>query len=71
MREVAANRGRPSAFGPLAGIRVVEFSQLVMGPTCGLILADLGADVVKVEPLEGDRTRVFKGPASEIGRAHV
>ena len=64
MREVAANRGRPSAFGPLAGIRVVEFSQLVMGPTCGLILADLGADVVKVEPLEGDRTRVFKGPAS-------
>ena len=64
MREVAADRGRPSAFGPLAGIRVVEFSQLVMGPTCGLILADLGADVVKVEPLEGDRTRVFKGPAS-------
>ena len=64
MREVAANRGRPSAFGPLAGIRVVEFSQMVMGPTCGLILADLGADVVKVEPLEGDRTRFFKGPAS-------
>jgi crotonobetainyl-CoA:carnitine CoA-transferase CaiB-like acyl-CoA transferase len=64
MREVAAESGRPSAFRPLAGIRVVEFSQLVMGPTCGLILADLGADVVKVEPLEGDRTRVFKGPAS-------
>jgi crotonobetainyl-CoA:carnitine CoA-transferase CaiB-like acyl-CoA transferase len=55
---------RPRTFSPLAGIRVVEFSQLVMGPTCGLILADLGADVVKVEPLEGDRTRVFKGPVS-------
>lgn len=43
---------------------MVEFSQMVMGPTCGLILADLGADVVKVEPVKGDRTRFFKGPAS-------
>jgi crotonobetainyl-CoA:carnitine CoA-transferase CaiB-like acyl-CoA transferase len=60
----AAASGRPDPFSPLAGIRVVEFSQLVMGPACGLILADLGADVVKVEPIEGDRTRVFKGPAS-------
>jgi crotonobetainyl-CoA:carnitine CoA-transferase CaiB-like acyl-CoA transferase len=49
---------------PLAGVRVVEFSQMVMGPTCGLIMADLGADVVKVEPTKGDRTRYFKGPAS-------
>jgi crotonobetainyl-CoA:carnitine CoA-transferase CaiB-like acyl-CoA transferase len=49
---------------PLAGVRVVEFSQMVMGPTCGLILADLGADVVKVEPPKGDRTRNFKGPAA-------
>jgi crotonobetainyl-CoA:carnitine CoA-transferase CaiB-like acyl-CoA transferase len=49
---------------PLAGVRVVEFSQMVMGPTCGLILADLGADVVKVEPIKGDRTRYFKGPAA-------
>ena len=52
------------AFAPLAGVRVVEFSQMVMGPTCGLILADLGADVVKVEPPKGDRSRFFKGPAS-------
>ncbi len=37
---------------------------MVMGPTCGLILADLGADVVKVEPPKGDRTRYFKGPAA-------
>lgn len=42
---------------PLAGIRVVEFCHMVMGPTCGMILADLGADVIKVEPLHGDTTR--------------
>lgn len=42
---------------PLDGVRVVEFSHVVMGPACGLILADLGADVVKVEPLAGDKTR--------------
>ena len=42
---------------PLAGVRVVEFVHVVMGPTCGLILADLGAEVIKVEPLDGDHTR--------------
>lgn len=43
---------------PLAGVRVVEFSHVVMGPTCGLVLADLGADVIKVEPpAGGDKTR--------------
>jgi crotonobetainyl-CoA:carnitine CoA-transferase CaiB-like acyl-CoA transferase len=42
---------------PLEGIRVVEFCHVVMGPTCGLVLADLGAEVIKVEPLEGDHTR--------------
>jgi len=42
---------------PLEGVRVVEFAHMVMGPSCGLVLADLGADVVKVEPLEGDNTR--------------
>jgi len=46
---------------PLAGIKVVEFSHMVMGPTVGLILADLGADVVKVEPLKGDNTRRLVG----------
>ncbi|MCL4765705.1 MAG: CoA transferase [Hyphomicrobiaceae bacterium] len=60
----AAGATERAAFLPLAGIRVVEFSQMVMGPTCGLILADLGADVVKVEPIKGDRSRFFKGPAS-------
>ncbi|EHM03129.1 III protein, CoA-transferase family [Acetobacteraceae bacterium AT-5844] len=43
---------------PLDGVRVIEFSHMVMGPTCGLILADLGAEVIKVEPPgKGDHTR--------------
>lgn len=47
---------------PLAGIRVVEFVHMVMGPTCGLLLADLGAEVIKVEPVpEGDNTRRLMG----------
>ncbi len=46
---------------PLAGIRVVEFTHMVMGPTVGVLLADLGADVIKIEPLGGDNTRRLKG----------
>ena len=46
---------------PLAGIKVVEFTHMVMGPTAGVILADLGADVIKIEPLKGDNTRRLKG----------
>ncbi len=46
---------------PLAGLRVVEFTHMVMGPTCGLVLGDLGAEVIKVEPIEGDRTRFLLG----------
>jgi crotonobetainyl-CoA:carnitine CoA-transferase CaiB-like acyl-CoA transferase len=46
---------------PLAGLRVVEFTHMVMGPTCGLVLADLGAEVIKVEPAHGDRTRHLLG----------
>jgi crotonobetainyl-CoA:carnitine CoA-transferase CaiB-like acyl-CoA transferase len=46
---------------PLAGIRVVEFTHMVMGPTCGMILADLGAEVIKVEPVGGDNTRKLIG----------
>ena len=42
---------------PLEGVRVVEFAHMVMGPSCGLALADLGAEVIKVEPLAGDNTR--------------
>ncbi len=46
---------------PLEGLRVVEFTHMVMGPTCGLVLADMGAEVIKVEPIEGDRTRHLLG----------
>ena len=46
---------------PLAGVRVVEFVHMVMGPTCGLVLADLGAEVIKVEPVDGDNTRRLTG----------
>ncbi|HYF19139.1 MAG TPA: CaiB/BaiF CoA-transferase family protein [Ramlibacter sp.] len=46
---------------PLQGLRVVEFTHMVMGPTCGMVLADMGAEVVKVEPIEGDRTRHLLG----------
>ena len=46
---------------PLSGIRVVEFSHMVMGPSVGVILADLGAEVIKVEPRGGDQTRTLLG----------
>ncbi|MGH6609635.1 MAG: CaiB/BaiF CoA transferase family protein, partial [Burkholderiaceae bacterium] len=46
---------------PLNGLRVVEFTHMVMGPTCGMVLADMGADVIKVEPIDGDRTRFLLG----------
>lgn len=46
---------------PLSGIKVIEFSHMVMGPTVGFILGDLGADVIKVEPLTGDNTRRLVG----------
>jgi crotonobetainyl-CoA:carnitine CoA-transferase CaiB-like acyl-CoA transferase len=46
---------------PLAGLKVVEFTHMVMGPSIGLILGDLGADVIKVEPPGGDHTRRLLG----------
>lgn len=46
---------------PYTGVRVVEFTHMVMGPTCGMILGDLGAEVIKVEPIDGDKTRNLLG----------
>ena len=50
---MAADMGK----GPLDGIRVLEFSQIVAAPVCGVCLSDLGADVIKVEPIDGEQTR--------------
>jgi crotonobetainyl-CoA:carnitine CoA-transferase CaiB-like acyl-CoA transferase len=46
---------------PYAGLRMVEFTHMVMGPTCGMVFADLGAEVIKVEPPKGDNTRNLLG----------
>ncbi len=46
---------------PLAGLRVLDFGHTVMGPSCGVVLADLGAEVIRIEPPEGDRTRRLGG----------
>jgi crotonobetainyl-CoA:carnitine CoA-transferase CaiB-like acyl-CoA transferase len=53
---------------PLGGVRVVEFSHMVMGPTCGMILGDLGAEVIKVEPIAGDNTRRLIGTGAGFFR---
>jgi crotonobetainyl-CoA:carnitine CoA-transferase CaiB-like acyl-CoA transferase len=59
--EPAPAPGAARAPQPLAGLRVVEFTHMVMGPTCGMLLADLGAEVIKVEPVEGEGTRRLLG----------
>ena len=46
---------------PLKNIRVIEMSHMIMGPSCGMMLAQLGAEVIKVEPPKGDKTRELKG----------
>ncbi|MEL6979041.1 MAG: CoA transferase [Pseudomonadota bacterium] len=55
----------PPRFGPLQGVRVIELAHIMAGPVCGLMLADMGADVVKVEKPSGDDSRRFVPP--EIG----
>ncbi len=58
MNDKAAPNGAPQ---PLRGLRVVEFTHMVMGPTCAMVLADMGAEVIKVEPVEGEGTRRLLG----------
>ncbi len=65
-----AERGRMRHTGPLSGLRVLDLTAMVMGPYCTQIMADMGADVVKVEPPAGDNTRYISvGP--EPGMAGV
>ena len=44
---------------PLQGIRVIEFGNFIAGPFCGMLLADMGAEVIKIEPLSGDLARAI------------
>ena len=62
--ETAIQETGTNGTAPLAGIRVLEFCHAIMGPSAGLILADLGADVIKVEPVGGDTTRRLPGFAA-------
>jgi crotonobetainyl-CoA:carnitine CoA-transferase CaiB-like acyl-CoA transferase len=55
----------PGRSGPLAGMRVIELAHIMAGPVCGLMLADMGAEVIKVEKMDGDDTRRTVPPALE------
>src|SRR5258707_13288660 len=58
--------------GPMAGVRVIDLTAMVMGPYCTQIMADMGADVVKVEPPQGDNTRYISvGPAPGMSGVFV
>jgi crotonobetainyl-CoA:carnitine CoA-transferase CaiB-like acyl-CoA transferase len=61
--DAAREGASPRGHGPLAGMRVLELAQIMAGPTCGMMLADMGADVVKVEKLQGgDDARGYREP---------
>jgi len=63
MTPMTGNAAQDRTRGPLAGVKVLELSQIMAGPTCGMMLADMGADVIKVEKLPGgDDSRAYQEP---------
>ena len=58
--------GAPSADGPLAGLKVVEIASTIAGPACARLLGDFGADVIKIEPPEGDPVRQMGRHVGEV-----